>query len=260
VKAGALLPIIIFGAVATGIGIRLVRLWWQTRELPEFTIGFGMVIVSLVSMPLTALGRSPQLAATPVGRAVFIVGICTTIVAFGLFWLFDWRVFRPKARWAAMLFVAAMGSLVACWVGMVRAELTGHDLADILSRALPFSAGLLLLLSLNFVWGGVESLSYHRTLRRRLSIGLADPVLVNRFFLWGVASLTTASLCIGLLFGVIRGVVITRDHSALSTIALAGVVMSVTWYLTFFAPEGYRRWLRERAAAAGVDSGSSGQG
>ncbi len=67
-------------------------------------------------------------------------------------------------------------------------------------------------------------------------------------------------LCIGLLFGVIRGVVITRDHSALSTIALAGVVMSVTWYLTFFAPEGYRRWLRERASAAGVDSGSSGQG
>jgi hypothetical protein len=256
---GALLPIAIFGVVATSVGIRLMRLWWQTRELPELAIGLGMMLVSLVSMPLVAVSRTPQMVATPTGRLLFSVGMSMAVAAIVLFWLFDWRVFRPRARWAAALFVVAAGGLVACWAGMVHAEHTGHDLAGILSKARPFSVGLLLLLSLNYVWGGVESLIYYGTLRRRLSIGLVDAVLVNRFLLWGVASLTTAFLCISLLYGVLRGVVIARDPVALYTIALAGVVMSVTWYLTFFAPERYRRWVRERASGGGAASGSSGQ-
>lgn len=70
---------------------------------------------------------------------------------------------------------------------------------------------------------------------------------------------TSTLLCLSLLVGLLRGLVIVRDAETLYTIAVAGVVMSVTWSLTFFAPEGYRRWVRERAVRTGASVGSSGQ-
>jgi len=256
-QAGALLPIVIFGVVASSVGIRLVRVWWRTRALPEFCVGFGMASVALGCMPLTALGRSPQLVTTPVGRALFCAGIGMATLTFILVWLFDWRVFRPQARWAAVLFGVASCSLVGCWAGMAHAELTGETLPDIMWRARPFTGGLLFLLCSSYAWGAVESLSYWGTMRRRMSIGLVDPVLADRFLLWGIANLTTALLCAVLLYAVLRGMVIARDPAPLYVIAAAGIVMSVTWYLTFFAPERYRRWVRERASRVGGPGASS---
>ena len=52
-----------------------------------------------------------------------------------------------------------------------------------------------------------------------------------------------------ILYWVTTGVVIIHTPSALNLIATAGSVMSVAWYLTFFAPERYQRFLQESAAA-----------
>jgi hypothetical protein len=259
VQLSALVPIVIFGLVATGVGVRLLGLWWQTRQLPELAIGLGMVMLSFVAVPLTALGRAPDTAATPLGRYAFVVGIGATVIGLGLNSVFVWRVYRPKQGWAAALVVATFGGLMVCGVGMAHAELTGRALSDILIGSRPWSIGLMVLLGLTYLWGGVESMLYHSALRRRLAIGLVDPVLVNRFLLWSVANMTTVVLACGLVIAGRRGVMIARDPAGLSAIAVAGVVMSVTWWLTFFAPESYRRWVRDRAARSASASGSSGQ-
>ena len=38
----------------------------------------------------------------------------------------------------------------------------------------------------NLLWGAVESLRYYALMRRRLRLGLADPLVTNRFLLWGL--------------------------------------------------------------------------
>ena len=40
-----------------------------------------------------------------------------------------------------------------------------------------------------YLWTSVESLTWWRRMHRRVALGLADPVVANRFFLWGVLGL-----------------------------------------------------------------------
>ena len=46
---------------------------------------------------------------------------------------------------------------------------------------------------LAFAWGGFEALRYFFLLRRRQALGLADPVVTNRFLLWAIADWTEIS-------------------------------------------------------------------
>jgi hypothetical protein len=115
-----------------------------------------------------------------------------------------------------------------------------------LQLALPFSLGLIGMMCVCFVWSALESTLYYHAARRRLDIGLAEPVVTNRFLLWSLGSWTTAALCGGLLLAALRGVAIVQDPRALQGVAMAGLVMSGTWYLTFFAPARYRAWLEAR--------------
>ena len=41
----------------------------------------------------------------------------------------------------------------------------------------------------------------------------------------------------------LAGRAVLVDPLALGTLALIGTVMSVTWYLTFFPPAAYLRWV-----------------
>jgi hypothetical protein len=55
-------------------------------------------------------------------------------------------------------------------------------------------------------------------------------------------------LCGGLAFCVQAGMIILLDSIPLNIIALTGSVASVSWFLTFFPPATYQRFLRGRAA------------
>ena len=96
---------------------------------------------------------------------------------------------------------------------------------------------------LAFAWGGFEALRYFFLLRRRQALGLADPVVTNRFLLWAIADWTAVVLCGSVASFLLAGKAVLIDPLALCTIALAGTVMSVTWYLTFFPPAAYLRYV-----------------
>jgi hypothetical protein len=112
-------------------------------------------------------------------------------------------------------------------------------------------------------WVAVESIRYWLRLRRRLRIGLADPVVVNRFFLWAVWSFATlANLTADpvarliyrtwagtgpeVVMAVIEPVVI----GTMTVTMVLGVVSAVTLVLTFFPTVAYRNWIARRAGAA----------
>jgi hypothetical protein len=86
---------------------------------------------------------------------------------------------------------------------------------------------------------------------RRLRLGLADPVVTNRFLLW-----TLAGVCaIGMFLTSIPPIFLDPQRDVLVLVldllafSACGAGVSVLYFLTFFPPAAYRRRLREIAEA-----------
>ena len=90
---------------------------------------------------------------------------------------FTWRVFRPDDPGARAICLGLSAILVAAWAteGLVRGFHAGA-----IDGWLTVVLGLR---GLGFAWAGIESARYWLQLRRRQRLGLADPLLVNRFLL-----------------------------------------------------------------------------
>jgi hypothetical protein len=248
VNFAALVPIGLFSVILTCVGVRLIALARRTRELPEFALGSGLMLIAFVGLPLSALGRIPALVGSTLGHVVFAMGIF--FVAWGIanLYLFTWRVFRRGETWASAFAIGCGVALLVSSTAIAYEGSQGNTLAEILPRTRPWSLAIMGMVLLHFAWSGLESLRYYRLLRRRMLLGLADPVVVNRFLLWGVSSLTAVGLCAGLALCAVAKLTILRDPIPLSLMAVAGCVKSLSWTLTFFPPQAYLARLRRSTA------------
>ena len=238
-----------FGAFfvsSLAIGLRLVWLSRRNRGLPELLIGLGILGIGPAGFALTVIamlvgaGRpGPVFAALATAQIAISAGAVSAYV-------FTWQVFRRDAAWARAAVIAAAAVFAAAFVGRL---LTG-------SYALPLRLDSWSLVSSTNViacllWGSFESLRYHGIMRRRVRIGLADPVLANRFLLWGLGigaaglgSLigNVAMLATGSGLGDLDGVTLSNS--------LFGLTSAVLMWIAFLPPAAWRRWIHARAAAA----------
>jgi hypothetical protein len=108
------------------------------------------------------------------------------------------------------------------------------------------------------LWVGLEPLAYHVKLRRRVALGLAEPLVADRFLLWGVGSLARAAL---IVLGAVSGLVLpgvaagAREAFTAATLLLAsllGVLTAGTYWLTFNPTPAYVRWVERRYRRAAV--------
>ncbi len=243
---GALLPIAAFVLILGGVGVRLVGLWRRTREVPEGALGGGLVIVS-AAMPLTAVGRLPDFGLETMGRLCFGFGLVAVAIGISLIVFFTYWVFRRGSAWGGAIATTLGATLVGAACGMAWWNFLGESLEAIKLAMRPAAMTLLGATAASFVWTGVESFRYRRSVVRRLAIGLGDPVMANRFLLWGGANVIS-SLLIGVLAGFMaNGVTILRDPLALAVMGVCGATMSACWVLTFFAPQRYLDYVRARA-------------
>jgi hypothetical protein len=114
------------------------------------------------------------------------------------------------------------------------------------------STATLLVALASYVWTAFESLRYWSLLRRRLALGLADPVVTNRFLLWGLVGVFSFLSVVGPTLAALAGVDSGESAFMRLTTALAGLVCSAALLLAFTPPEAYTRWLRERAPRPGT--------
>ena len=235
------------GVVGTLVGARLLLLARRTRELPELAIGLGLVFITVVGAPLSSVGRLPSLVSTPLGDAVFALGLVFSLTGIELVYVFTWRVFHASARWARMVPVLAGVALAVQLAGLLIASQRGGTMAEILPHTRPWGLAIVGMVALAFGWTAFESLRYHARLRRRLPLGLADPVVANRVLLWGVSGVATWCLCTALAGSMLAGQAPLRDPLPLAIIALSGIVTSLAWYLAFLPPAAWTRMLRRRA-------------
>jgi hypothetical protein len=113
------------------------------------------------------------------------------------------------------------------------------------------------------LWVSIEAFRYYALLRRRLRLGLADPVLTNRFLLWGIWAAAVflnlsadpvARVAYAVSSGTSSGEVVTEIAAPIVLVTISvtmalGAVSAVTLFLTFFATRSYRRWIEGSSAS-----------
>jgi hypothetical protein len=237
----AILGIGFFVAVNAMIGLRL--LWIARRGgAPELALGVAFLFAGAPAPVLQAIASAGlgsealQAQAFAWGRVCMSLGIFCQV-------FFTWRVFRSRSAWARVWVAGIACGLVGSLLLYARAGVLGDNHYR---GPLFWSEWVLHLAAIG--WSAAEALAHHRKMRRRLAVGLADPVVCNRFLLWGLA-LAAACAALGVpALLVLLGV--SRAGVAVSVAAPLGVVATACYALTFFPPRAYRAWLARRAAPA----------
>lgn len=222
------------------VGVRLLLLGRRTRKLPELCFGACSLLLGGLGLPLAIAGRTrlegdPVLAAWLVGS-----GLAIQDAACAALYLGTWRVFRPGSRLAAAAVGLAGLALAASVPGQAWTAGYVHATGGGAWYWIGFAAR-----AGAFLWSTAESLRYARLLGRRARLGLAEPVVVDRFRLW--------ALCCGAVsggFGLyllshLSGVNPATSAPVLALTSVIGVIAGAALWLAFAPPRAYlRRFAR----------------
>lgn len=223
------------------LGFRLLRLAARTHEVPELAIGSSFVLAGVIGYVLMLAGNPASGAVTQeqayriftVGYAVIGLGVCCVYV-------FIWRTFRASEWWAVALVLLGVGLILATSHNSIDPE-GGQGLAFWLGLLGRGGAG---------IWGAIESLRWWSLMKRRIGLGLADPVVANRFLLWGLANATTFLIFMSTTMAPqgaeAAGSISTSQILLISTMTFATAVLQ---WLAFFPTQRYLAWVRADSAA-----------
>ncbi len=235
----------LFFVMSTVVGMRLLFLAHRNRGLPELLLGLSFLLAGSIGaiLEVVAITASGQLQPAQVGTLLMfgklfgVAGLTCSILFIG------W-VFRRHERWAV---VPAAGVIALAFVGFAGMAAAGTFSSGV--NAAPWYWLELAARVGSPIWLGLEAGRYYLRMKRRTRLGLADPVVTDRFLLWTFA----ASFGFVLIATSIPPLVLERAHpvtmAALVVFGFAGAAATVCYWLAFFPPEAYRRRIRARAAA-----------
>ncbi len=242
-----------FFVASTVVGVRLLLLSHRTGQIPEFLIAIGVLGIGPLGFGLSIIARLPG-RSTILGATLMGCSFLALFIGAASQYLFVWYVFRFRDTWARPLCFAAILLLAGAYAG----DILENGLINRSHGSTWFGMGVLLRMGV-LAWISIESYAYWRRMRRRLRLGLADPVVTNRFLLWGLGF---GAAFVGSGVGAVAMVLMGFEASSRPATALVlsahGAVATVTMWLAFVPPERYRRWIRRRSqsTSVAVSSGS----
>jgi hypothetical protein len=240
------------------VAARLLALARRTRQEPEAllggailctaVLGYGVLIANLVV-------RGEQPPETLPAFAVFLGGAGRTLHDFGvtLFLLFVLRVFRRDAPWAKAL---AAGMTALLWGGLLTGAFRGSFRFDIDAvGSVPWWCEYAVIWTYP-LWSGAEAYRYWRAMRRRVALGLAEPAVANRLWLWGTSSVFTAlatwTASIPFAFVGDPEIVLAITPAVRIATAVAGLLSVTCSLFAFLPPAWYRRRIERGVTPAGA--------
>ncbi len=240
-EAIATLATIAFILVAGIAGTRLLMLARRTRQIPELSVGSALILVVFVGYPLSLAAVEP--ATDPaVARLLFAVSTMATAIGSTLIFVFTRAVFRPDAAWARV--GVALAALVILSLGGVATleVLRGASPRDV--QGDPLTLVRYSSHTVGYVWTMVEALLYHSAMLRRRAIGLADPVVTNRFLLWAISGgAATAGLIAAIANVWVGGGGSELADFTMLVLGIAGLTSAASTYLAFMPPAAWVRWI-----------------
>jgi hypothetical protein len=249
VAAFVLLCLVLYTIASFVVGLRLILRSRQSRGVPELLIGLTYFTAPGIGYPIAVLGRmlpehSDRLVAVMIGQPLIVFGCCS-------FMFFNAKVFRPGAAWAML--VATLGALVLVVGGAITVwgYASTADAALVTARSSIGTGTMLTVLGGAYAWTAFEGFRYRGMMKKRQAIGLADPMVANRFLLWGFAGL------VSMAWNAISAAYLLAGHNIgvhpvpVLTTSLGGLVCTVLQVLIFMPPGWYARWIT-RAPRAGA--------
>ena len=252
-EENAYLGDVIAGLIFFAAGARLLRLAVQSGREPERLLSASFLLWSLgytlYDVPY-ALADDDSVRM----RFFFAARIALDLGNIG-FLLFTRCVFRSRERWATWLVTGTAVCLVAglagsLWVG---------DLEGVRPLSNPCYWPERLAGIVPSAWMAIEGFQQYARARQRRRLGLCDPLLCNRFLLWGVSGALWVILELVLILHEFRYETVQAFSTALGVLTgwLEVIPVALLW-LTFFPPAFYRSWITGGAVAAEEDPAHGG--
>jgi hypothetical protein len=219
------------------LGARLLFLALRTRELPEFCIGAGLFLMGGVGYPLMMLARFHTELDGDLRSVVAVTHLACSLTGNVAVCVFNWRVFRPDSAAAKGLTVAVSGTLIGLFIAQ---GLSPGFLAFAQAGEGPWAFATYFT-SFAYAWAGTESTRYFLMMSKRGRLGLADPVVTDRFRLWAIGTLSAVVIsAVGIIY---RALGLDFQGSAVGgiTIGSLGLVTAICFWLAFLPPAFYRR-------------------
>jgi hypothetical protein len=248
--------------VVVCLGVPAVRLLVSAaRERKEAELWLGLAMgIGSVGIPLRFISGIQITQSINQGVAVSErVGVMSmaghSMLAVGsvFLYVFVWRVFHPgNVRVRNTLFVLFVGIAgYLAWMLFDGAHLVERDVSAMTGN---------LLRGLAFPWCAYESIRYWKMMKRRVALGIGDPVVANRFALWAIWTGTFTSLPFVVFFAKVMARV---SGDSVGTLELMLPVLRFTMlfgvgaaflciWLSFFPPKIYLGRLRKPNALQSV--------
>jgi hypothetical protein len=247
--------------LSTVVGVRLVRLGRRDDDGAVPFLGLYLLLHQALATGLsvaTYVGWSsaemalPDAAARALNAGFFVFSTIGLVCLL----LFTQRTFRPRSP-AARSLVGGLGMLMAVSTAAIGGT-SGFAVEVLPGPAYwtHFAARVAC-----WVWVAFESFSYWGRQRRRLALGLADPIVTNRFLLWGLWGLLIAILSFSDPVARLWYYSLAETTTAWvpevgrpiidATVPVAcglNAAALVLMVLTFYRVPAYRRWIEGRHA------------
>ena len=233
-------------ALGLSLAFRLLRLAARTRSAPELAMGIYCLLVSIGTMLFVATINAitaGSAAAAPLSAVYMLcIGLGAFALAVGI-----WRIFRPGEAWARALVIGVGLWLAASWI---ICHLPGKPV--LLSDATPANAAFVAGRVLVYSCGAFEAFRYGAQLKRRVALGLADPVSAHQIRLWSIAWSCVTFMAAGpILINTLGGELALGTWSTLIVLSSVNAAAWICTWLSFFPPRAYQRWV------AGAHSGAA---
>jgi hypothetical protein len=217
------------------VGLRLLVLGIRTGEAPGRLIGSGLLLSSVVGYPMMAVSRNA--VALPADTRALLAGCAAAALTVGTLLIagFVQKVFREGSPVAA----AVLGALALAMIGMFVGQSLGAGWATWAATGKVGAwSGARLGLLVPSAWGAGESLRYHWLLKRRLALGLIDPISVDRFRLFGVSMAAGCTTAVATIVCQLLGLEILG--TPVGALVLSPVpIAAVALWLAFLPPRAY---------------------
>ena len=230
--------------VADGVvGVRLLMLARRTRRLPELCFGLSFLSLGVLGYPLSIVARKASMAGAPLTGLLPTALFVQDLASLTMF-IATWQTFRPEARWPR--YVAGVG------VALFTASLLGDSMLAgtwvLRDGGAWYELGFWARAGA-FVWAAAESGRYYGAMRRRSRLGLADPVVMDRFKLWTISAWAISAAFLIFYLGRLWAENVATSVPVLAATSIAGLVAGLTVWLTFMPPDSYLKRVRLRAEA-----------